>query len=152
LRYGGRAWQDFSYHDRKGAIMFDQVYQNMHKAVEANLQMQQEMFKKWAAMWPGIPGTPADKVQEFQRKWADFVAETVKRQKEFMEAQFKAGVENVERAFRVGEAKTPEELKAKTLELWKKCFESLRVAYEAQIKDSQALLEKWIELTTKVAA
>src|SRR5262249_50565090 len=148
-REGSQPWRDSSYHDRKGAIMFDQVYQNLHKAVEANPQMQQELFKKWAGMWPVMPGTPADKVQEFQGKWAGSVAETGKRQKELMEAQFKAGVENVEKAFRLGEAKTPEELKARTLELWKKCFDSLRLAYESQLKDTQALLEKWVELTAR---
>jgi hypothetical protein len=135
--------------------MFDQVYQSLQKATETTIQMQQEMFKKCFGFWPGFPMPatyPAEKYREIQKKWAETVTETLTRRRETVEAQFKAGLENIEKAFALGEAKTPEELRAKTLELWKKYFESLRQVYDAQIFDFQAGFEKWFELTTKVPA
>jgi hypothetical protein len=130
--------------------MFDQVYQSLQKANEATLLMQQEMFRKWFSLWPGMPmatAYSAEKYQEFQRKWAAAVNEMFKKRREAVEVQFKAGLENIEKAFALGEAKTPEELRARTLELWKKCFESIRQGYDFQMQDYQTAFEKWCELT-----
>jgi hypothetical protein len=131
--------------------MFEQVFDNLRRATEATVQMQQELFKKWVKFWPGVPGAPpawGDEVQQFQKKWGEAVGEMFKRQRDFTQAQFQAGLENIEKAFCLGEAKSVEELRAKTTELWKACFESLRKAYEAQIHEFQAAAQKWVELTT----
>jgi hypothetical protein len=110
--------------------MFSQVYENLRRATEATVQMQQEMFKTWVNLWPGTSGSsPAwsDEVQQFQRKWSQTLAELLKRQREVTTAHFKAGLQNIEKAFQVGEARTPEELRARSLELWQKCFDDLRL-------------------------
>jgi hypothetical protein len=75
----------------------------------------------------------------------------LKRQREVTGAQFKAGLQNIEKAFQIGEAKTPEELRAKSLELWKKCFDDLRQVYETQLRGFEMATEKWAELTLKAA-
>jgi hypothetical protein len=132
--------------------MFDQVIQNMRKATEVTVQLQQEMFKKWVNMWTGVPGAPpiwGEQAQKVQTKWAETVTELLKRQRETTEAQFKAGMQNIEKAFQLGEVKTTEELRVKTIELWKQCFESVRQAHEAQMRDCQVAVEKWFELVTK---
>jgi molecular chaperone DnaK (HSP70) len=135
--------------------MFEQVYESLRKATEANMQTQQEMFRKMFTMWPGMPfpmTTPADQIQQFQRKWAEAVGDTLKRQRELIEVQFKAGIENLEKAFQIAGSKNPEELRAKTLELWQKCFENLRQAYEAQVREFQAAMSKWVEVVSRGAA
>ena len=135
--------------------MFDQVIESLRKATEGTVQMQQEMFKKWVNMWPGVPGGPTtwgDQAQKFQKKWVETVTELLKRQRETTEAQFKAGLQHIESAFQLSEVKSPDELRAKTTELWKQCFESLRQAHDALIRDSQVAIEKWFELMTKAAA
>jgi hypothetical protein len=135
--------------------MFNQVYENLRRATEATVQMQQEMFKTWINLWPGVhaPSTEAaDAVHEFQRKWANALGELLKRQREVTVAHFKAGLQNIERAFQMGAAKTPEELRAKSLELWQKCFEDLRLVYEAQLRGFEMAVEKWADLTAKVPA
>jgi hypothetical protein len=113
------------------------------------------MFKTWVNLWPGIPASsPAwgEQVQQFQKKWAETLGEMLKRQREVTGTQFKAGLQNIEKAFQVGEAKTPEELRTKSLELWRKCFDDLRQVYEAQLRGFEMAMEKWAELTTKAAA
>jgi hypothetical protein len=135
--------------------MFEQAFDTLRTATEANIHMQQELYKKWIGMWPGVPVPPnggGDKFIKFQKKWAEYVAELVKKQRETLEGQFSAGLKNIEEAFRLGEAKDPEELRAKTVELWQKSFECLRQMYEAQMRDFQAATIKWTELLLKGAA
>jgi hypothetical protein len=135
--------------------MFDQVFESLRKATEASIQVQQDLFKKWVSMFPGMPGVPAAGAEsfiKFPKKWAEFVGDVVKKQRETLEAQFSAGLRNIEEAFRPAEAKNPEELRAKTIELWQKSFECIRQMYEAQIRDFQDAAAKWTELVMKGAA
>jgi len=131
--------------------MFTQAYENFRKATESTVHLQQEMFKTWINLWPGAPvASPAwgEKVQRFQKKWAETLGEIVKRQRDMTETNFKAGLKNIEKAFQIGEAKTPEELRAKSIELWQKCFEDIRQVYEAQLRGFETAIEKWVEVTT----
>jgi hypothetical protein len=135
--------------------MFNQVFENFRQATQTTVQMQQEMFKTWMKLWPGIPEDShswGEQVEQFQKKWAAVVSDLLKRQQEVTGAHFKAGLQNIERAFQVGEIKTPEDLRVKSIELWKKCFDDLRLVYEAQLRGFGTAMEKWIELTTKVPA
>ena len=135
--------------------MFNQAYENFRQATETTVTLQQEMFKTWINLWPGIPvASPAfgEQVQQFQRKWAATVGNLVKRQREAIGAQFKAGQQNIEKTFQLGEAKSAEELRAKSLELWQKCFDDLRQVYDTQLHGFEVVMEKWAELTTKAVA
>jgi exonuclease VII large subunit len=129
--------------------MFEQVFQNLRMATESGLRMQQEMFQKWVGQWPGVPATPsaaADKAVKAQKAWAEFVADLVKKQRETLEGQFSAGLKNIEEAFHLTKAQQPEELRAKTVELWQKSFECMRNLYEVQMRDFQAAVAKFMEL------
>lgn len=134
--------------------MFNPLFDNLRKATETTIQMQQEMFKKWVALWPGMacPSPGPEQFQQFQKRWAETVNELLKQQRESTEALFKAGLENIEKAFKLGEVKSAEELRGKTVELWQQCFDSLRQAYEAQVRDFQTAMIRWAELMTKSAA
>jgi hypothetical protein len=135
--------------------MFEPVFDNIKKVTEATLRMQQEMYQKCVSLWPGVRPTQAafaDPVQRFQKRWAEFFEEALKKQRETLEAQFKAGLKNIEDAFRVAEAKDPEELRARTAELWQKVFETLRQSSESQLRDLQAFATRWAELVTRGAA
>jgi hypothetical protein len=139
----------------KGTVMFTEVYDNFRQATEATVQLQQEMFKTWINLWPGVPVASKawpEQVQQFHRKWAESVGEILKRQREVTAAHFKAGLANIERTFQLAESKTPEELRAKTLELWKKCFDDLRQLHEAQLRGFEFALDKWADLTAKATA
>jgi hypothetical protein len=136
--------------------MFIPVLESMAKIAGTTAEMQQEVFKKWFSVWPGIPcvpGMPAypaawgEQAQRFQKRSGEIVADLVRRQRETFEAQFKVGQQNIEKAFQIGEAKNPEELRAKTLELWQKCFEAVCQASEAQMRNFTTAFEKWIEVS-----
>jgi hypothetical protein len=128
--------------------MFIQALESMGKVTGATVAMHQEIFKKWIGMFPGMPGVPIypqanqEQMEQFQKKWAETASELFRRQKEVFESQFKSGMENIEMAFKVAEAKNPEEVRAKTIELWRKCFDSLRQVSEAQLRETQVATEK----------
>ena len=131
--------------------MFDQAFDSLRKATESSIALQQEMFRKWMGLWPGIPVStfPFSELQKFQKKWVEVVGELVKKKNESLEAQFKAGLQNIEEAFRLSEIKDPEVLRAKTVELWHKTFDHLRQTSETQLRDFQYAVSKWAELMTK---
>jgi len=133
-------------------MMLDQVFDNFRKASESTLQMQQELFKKWTTQWPTAPtGTAAwtEQAQTFQKRWLETVTETLSKHREKLDAQYKAGITAIEDAFRVTEAKTPDDYRRMTEELWRKSFDTLKSSAEAQVQDFQKGLEKWFELMAK---
>jgi len=135
--------------------MFDQVFESLRKAADTTLQMQQEGFKRWVSLWPDVPsqqGSAGEQIQQAQKKWVEFVNELVKKQRETLEVQFDAGLKNLEEAFRLAEAKSPEELRARTNELWQKSFACLRQVSEVQLREFQAAAARWTDLVTKGAA
>ena len=133
--------------------MFEPVFESLRKATDATVKMQQELFSKWTTMFPGLPMVPAAyEPVKFQKRCVEVMTELTRKQRETLEAQFNNGVKTIEEAFRVFEAKDPEELRAKTVELWQKTFDSLRQVYDSQVKDFQAATAKWAEVMSKGAA
>jgi len=135
--------------------MFEPVFDSLKKVTETTLKMQKEMYEKWVSLWPGVRPAQtafAEPAQKFQRKLAEFYEQALKSQRDTLEVQFKAGLKNIEDAFRLAEAKDPEELRARTTELWQKVFETLRQSTEAQLRDMQTFAGLWTDLVTKGAA
>jgi hypothetical protein len=132
--------------------MFEQVFENFRLATESSIRLQQELFKKWVAVWSGVPTAPmgaGNKVEKAQKQWMEFVSDLVKKERETLETQFSAGLKNIEEAFHLAETQKPEELRSKTIELWQKSIDCMRQTYEAQMRDFQAAVMKWTELVAK---
>ncbi len=133
--------------------MFEQAYETVRKSADATMQVQQEMFRKWMSLVPGVPSaSPAFDPGKFQKKWLEVVTELTRKQRELMEAQFSVGLKYMEDAFRLAEAKSAEELREKAVELWKKTFDALRQVYESQARELQAAVAKLGEIITDGAA
>ena len=130
------------------------IIDHIRAETESSIALQQGLFKKWIGMWPGVlvPPPPFEEPQKFHKKWMEVGGELLSKQNEWLEAQFKAGLRTIEEAFHLAEAKDPEELRKKTIELWQKTFDYLRQASEAQLRDFQNAVGKWAELMTKGVA
>jgi hypothetical protein len=135
--------------------MFEQIFETMRKATETNVRMQQELFQRWTALWPGSqappPALPAGQAEGFRKKWAEAVNELIKRQRQTQEEQFAAGLKQIEQAFKFAEVKDIETLRARTLELWRQTFQLLQQSYVAQVRDFHDALGTWAEMLTKAA-
>jgi hypothetical protein len=66
-----------------------------------------------------------------------------------LETQFNAGLHMVEGAFRVTEAKDPEQLRARVIEYWQKSFESVQQLAEANLREFQAAVVQWSKLLSE---
>jgi hypothetical protein len=141
--------------------MFDQIFDCMRRATEINVQMQQELFKRWTALWPGVPAVPGvpggpapswvEQIQRFQKKWTDAVTEVLKRQRETAQEQFSTGLKHIEQVFAMAEVKDIETLRARTLELWQRTFALIQQAGESQVRDFQAAASRFAEVFTQAA-
>jgi hypothetical protein len=134
--------------------MFEPMFDNLRKATEMTIQIQQEMLKKWTTLLPNSP-SPAgwsEQVQRMQKKWVEIIEETLKKQREVLESQCNAGLKGLESAFDLADIKDYSQLRGKTTELWQKSFDSLRQAFEGQLHSYQFAMGKWMELMTKGAA
>ena len=129
--------------------MFDQVFQNLQKATESSMTLQQEMFKKWMESMPGgAPVVPSglDLASQWKDKWEGICTDMVKRQKEMVDKNYDAGIKALEDIFKVAAVKNPLELQEKVVELYRKSFDSLRQLSESQMTQFKEVAEKWSKL------
>ncbi|QEH35155.1 hypothetical protein OJF2_37000 [Aquisphaera giovannonii] len=150
--------------------MFDVILENYRKAAESTMKMQQDMMRNWAMQWPqmlggqgfGLPVVGAgsalpgaawlEQMGEAQKKWAQSVTEMLDKHRESLDAQYRAGIRTIEDAFKVGQAKDPQQFQKLTEELWKQSFDCLKTVAEAQVRDVQTAMQKWYEAASKAAA
>lgn len=135
--------------------VFEEIFTNISKAAEANLKMQQELFRQWTSMWPGMPAPQAvwiDKVRDFQRQWTQAVSDVARRHRETVDRQYQAALENLDAALRVTESTNPEEYRRRAEQLCRKTIDCMREMSETQIKEYQDTMTKWTELVTKTGS
>jgi hypothetical protein len=152
--------------------MFDMILDNYRKATESTMKLQQDMLRNFAMQWPqmygaqmfGLPLTGSsipsgampgaawlEQLSAAQKKWADTVTEMLTKHRETLDSQYKAGIRTIEDAFKVGEAKDPQQFRRLTEELWKQSFECLNSVVESQMRDVQAAMQKFYEVASKGA-
>jgi len=145
--------------------MVDMILENYSKAVESTLKLQQEMLRNWTMQWsplgtqvfePPLTGTSTsagatptaawlEQLSKAQRKWAEAVADMLKRHQETLDEQYRAGIRAIDDAFRVGAARDPEQFHRLSAELWRRNCEVLKTAVASQMHDVQSVMQKWYE-------
>ena len=132
------------------ATLFEEAYDNLRKTAESTVEMQQDMFRQWAKMWPGLEPPEDDwmaRIQQFQKDWASTVNEMTQKHQETLEGQYRAGIESLDEAFRahvVGSA-DPEEMRDRSATLCRNALELMKDTSETQMKQFQEVMSKWIE-------
>jgi hypothetical protein len=127
----------------------NRIIDSARKATESSVAMQQELFRKWASLWPGAPvsAIPFGELQKFQKKWVEMVGELFQRENDILAVQFKTGFGAIEKLCRLAEAKDGEQLRTKTVELWQKTFDNLCLMSHAQLRGFQNAVAKMAEVT-----
>lgn len=130
--------------------MFEQVFENLQKATESSVKMQQEAFQKWLEAFPGGSPTtlPTGLGSQWQKNWEELTASMLQQQKEMVDRNYEAGIKALDDIFAVSESKSPQEFQQKVTELYRKSFESLRHLSEAQLNEFKSAAEKWMDLVT----
>lgn len=138
--------------------MFEQILDTYRKAAESTLKLQQEMLRSWtqqgsqtfAIPTPGV--VRAEEVHTAQKKWTETITDMLNKHRETLDAQYRAGIRTIEDAFRVAEAKDPEQLRKLTEALWRQSFEGLKTTIETQMRDFQAAAQKRIEVVSEAVS
>ena len=136
--------------------VFEEFFQNITKAAEANLKLQQEAFRQWTALWPRGTPTPqtalTDKMKDFQKQWTSTVSDLARRHRDVLDQQYQAALESLDAALKVTEASNPEEFRRRSEQLCRKTIDCMREVSEAQIREFQQVVTKWSELFTGVGS
>ena len=141
--------------EENGRQVFEDVFQNMRKAAEANIKLQQEAFQQWTSLMPGVPTSqPAwvDKMQKFHKQWCDTVSSMAAKHREAMDQRYQAAVESLDAALKTTEATTPEEFRKRSEQLCRKTVDCMKEISESQVREFQDSAAKWTKLMTKASA
>jgi hypothetical protein len=132
--------------------VFEQVFDNLRKTAESNIEMQQELFRQWGANWPGFPHQEnawLDRVQKFQKEWSKTFAELVNKHRKLLDDQYRMAIDSLKEAFHVAESADPQEYQQRCEELCRKSLELMREAGELQLKETQEALNRWVAMAVK---
>ena len=133
--------------------VFEQVFDHLKKAAETNIEMQQELFRQWGAQWPGFPEPQSawvERAQKFQKDWAMTVKELLSKHRETLDQQYGLAIDSLEEAFRALQSSDPQEFAKRCETLCRKSLEALRDVGDAQMKETQEALNKWVALMARV--
>jgi hypothetical protein len=138
--------------EKTGSAVFEEVFQNIRKAAEANLKMQQEVLSQWSSLWPGIP-TPQSawvgQMQNFRKQSAGLISDLARKHRDVMDRQYKAAVESLDAALSISDASTPEEVRRRSEQLCRKTLDCVREMTEIQVREFRDAIAKWTELFSK---
>lgn len=135
--------------------VYEAVFDNMKKAADANLKMQQDLFHQWTALWPGFPSPQSvwtDKIRDVQHQWVNIVSDLARKHRDTFDRQYQATLESLEEALRVTEASNPDEFRKRTEQLCRKTLDCMREVSEAQMSEFQEAMKKWSELVSKTGS
>ena len=135
--------------------MFDQLFETFRKASESSLQAQQDLFKQWLQQWPTTPlnpsGVPTD-WGDMQKRWLEATTETLNKQRALVDSTYRSGIDLIQHAFKVAEARSPEDYRRLVEELWRKLSDTFKAQSESQFREIQTATEKWLEKTRNVSS
>jgi hypothetical protein len=133
--------------------MFDQLFESFRKASEASMQMQQDVFKSWSQHWlsgpPNAAGLSAEWGRTFQKRGLELLVESLNKHRESLDSAYKTGIEVIEQAFSVSEARSSEDYRRMVEELWRKLYETFKDQSEAHLHDFQTFAERSFEMVRK---
>jgi len=136
--------------------MFDQLLELSRKAAESSLQMQQVLFKHLTQDLLSPSSTPAgisaDWSGTMRKRWTDFTVDALNKQRESVDATFRAGIQAIEQIARVSEAKSAEEGVRTTEEVWRRLFDTYKGQAESRLREFQTWAEKSFEMAHKTEA
>jgi len=129
--------------------MFDQILELSRKATESSLQMQQVMFKQltqsWAATSP-TEGISADWGGTLRKRLSELTIEAINKQREALDAAYRAAIQMIEEASHLSEAKSAEDCVKTVEKVWRSSFDTLKGQAETQLRELQTFAEKSFEM------
>jgi hypothetical protein len=118
--------------------MDNPILESFRKVSESSLQMQQEMLKHWTERWAGstsqAQNASSEASQNVQKRWLALGVDLLNKHRASLDSTYAAGIQLIEQSFGAAGAKSPEEYRRMTEELWRKLFDTYRSQAEAQFE------------------
>jgi hypothetical protein len=138
--------------EKTASPVFEEVFQNIRKAAEANLKMQQEVLIQVSSLWPGIP-TPqtawVGQMQNFRKQSVGLIADLARKHRDVIDRQYKAAVESLDAALSISDASTPEEFRRRSEQFCRKTLDCAREVTEIPVREFRDAIAKWTGLFSK---
>jgi len=131
----------------------NQIFEDFRMTTELTAKMQQDLFHQWTAFWPGISnpaGPTTGKPNNLREEWTQKITELTRMNQELWEGQYKAAVASLEGAMRAADVKECGEHRQEMMGLLQKSFDCLKELAQAQVRNFQTAVEKWIDLAKKI--
>ncbi len=128
--------------------MFDQILELSRKAAESSLQMQQVIFKQLtqSAASPSAAGISADWGGTMKKRLSELTIEALNKQRETLDATYRAGIQMIEEVSHIAEAKSAEDCVRAVEKVWRSSFDTLKGQAESQFREAQSFAEKSFEV------
>ncbi len=133
--------------------VFDLAYESFRETAETTLKTQHELFRHLTSQWPSMALPPLarpEQLQQLQKNWTKTVTDQTKRYQKALDTHYQAGIAALDEAFRVAQAKDPEEYRAKIEQLCRKSLDCLKEMGETQMHEFQTAVEQWMDLAKKM--
>jgi hypothetical protein len=135
---------------REGGAMFDVLFEAFRKASESTGQMPLDIYKNWTkqmmAIQPNVSGASMEWTRTAQKRWAELAIESLHKQRESLDTTFRSGIQLIEQAFRLSEAKSSDDYKRVVDELSRKLLDVFKEQSESQVREFQTWAAKSIEM------
>jgi hypothetical protein len=129
--------------------MLDQLLEISRKTVESSLQVQQVMFKQWTQFWPSMSpttsGLSADWGGSMQKRWAEATIDALNKHRESLNASYTAGIQCLEQAFQLVDARSWDDWVHATEEIWRKSLAAFKERSETQVRDFEVWAKRMYE-------
>jgi hypothetical protein len=130
--------------------MIDQVFESLRKAQESSMQMHQEMMNYWAQPWRMASSSENGQEwgRDLQRRWADLTLELLDKHRASLDSMYRGAIQVIEQSFKLAQARSAEDLRQTSEELWRKLMEVSRDQSETQLREVQRWAERSFQMTT----
>jgi hypothetical protein len=108
-----------------------------------------DIYKNWTkqmmAIQPNVSGASMEWTRTAQKRWAELAIESLHKQRESLDTTFRSGIQLIEQAFRLSEAKSSDDYKRVVDELSRKLLDVFKEQSESQVREFQTWAAKSIE-------
>lgn len=128
--------------------MSEQIFETYRKVAESWFQMQQDLFRSAArgSFFAAPFAPPGQSTQDAQKRWLGLAVEIMHRHRESLDALYRAWIQAVEKASQIPEAKSSEDYRRATEDLWNSWVESVKNQSESQLRDARTFAEKSLDI------
>jgi hypothetical protein len=134
--------------------MTDMLLDDYRRIWESMLMAQHDMARHWQRAYlstrPGVAGQ-LEWDKDLQRRWREFVMETLNRQRGLVDSACGMSGKTLERTWRIEDAKSPEEFRQAMDEFWSHTFTTLKEGSEARLRDFYSMAGTMYDLCRKSA-